>query len=109
MIELAAVDGSTLTAIAGLAIGIAGSIAAFVRLPQERRTSIVGAQDTVIENLVEEVDRYKRERDEETARLRAYYEGRLADMQRSIDEEKAKLENKIAELSAKLERRLPPE
>lgn len=98
----AALEGSDIVSMLALAGALAAGIAALVKIGPERQTSIVGAQDTVIDNLREEVARHKAERDEEAARARRAIERIEERRKRDI----AELERKLAEESAVCEERI---
>lgn len=89
-------------ALAALLTSLGGAAVALAKLGPERQVSIVGAQDTVIDNLREEVDRHRQERQSEIAALESRYRVRIAELERSLAEEAETCERKISELQHRI-------
>lgn len=89
-------------AIAALVTSIGGAIVALAKLGPERQVNIVGAQDTVIDNLREEIDRHRTERQLEIAALESRYRLRIAELERALAEEAEMCEQRISDLQNRL-------
>lgn len=91
----------SLIALAGAA---SGAMVALLKIGPDREVTIVGAQDTVIDNLREEIDRHKAEREESAQRHRRRLESaekRIADLERQQELETANCERRLNVLSAR--------
>lgn len=112
-LEVAAQTSAELwIAIGALVTSIGGAVAALLRLGPERQVNLVGAQDTVIDNLREEVDRQRAEHLLALEAVEGRYRRRIAHLERQLEEEAETCERRITELQERitaLEHRTPTE
>lgn len=85
------VTAELVVALTALAASLVGAITALVKIGPERQVSLVGAQDTVIDNLREEIDRQRRD-----------HERQIRSLNRRLAEESEICERRIAELRDRL-------
>ncbi len=95
MIPFSAIDGATVISITAV---IAAFIAAFVSLLKigpERQAVYIGVQDTVIENLREEIERLRASEERQQAQIMT--------LRRQLAEEADRCERRIEELRKRLD------
>lgn len=98
--------GASVTELAGLGALITAAIAAvgaLTKIGPERQTTMVGAQDTVIDNLREEVDRQRKERVVEIRELELRHQRQIDQLHREMEEDAKRFQVRIAELQARIE------
>ena len=115
MIPVGEISPELAVAVTALVTAAAGAAVSIAKIGPERETTIVGAQDTVIDNLREEIDRYKADRDEAGKRHRermtraerriGELEHRLEDERETCDRQIAQLQEQINELRERSDRR----
>lgn len=89
-------------AMAALATSLFGAVAALLKLGPERQVSIVGAQDTVIDNLREEVERQRIERKVELDAVEARHRFQILGLERQLAEEAETCERRIVALQERI-------
>lgn len=89
-------------ALVALATSLVGAVVALLKLGPERQVTLVGAQDTVIDNLREEIDRQRVEHKIALDAMESRHRVRIAELERQLAEEAETCERRIDELKRRL-------
>lgn len=102
MIPFATSGPELYVALAAIATAIISAIATMVKLGPERQVMLVSAQDTVIDNLREEVERQRAEHQIALNEMESRHRRQIGDLEDQLAKEAETCERRIAELQKRL-------